>query len=155
MTWGLNLDPGTIIVPAEHPARLLKDHLKIWMAERYPDLTLGLALPSEYTAAEHGPVMVVFDDGGPEEWPVSDKLTLRVVVWTDSLPLSREMASYALGQTLSRKAEGIAQILPGTRVLDARDSNNGAIMASYTVRARVRTSIVLVNNNGLGGQSGG
>lgn len=141
-TWGLSLEPGTIIVPANHPARQLKDHLADHMASAYPTLECGLRLPAEYKAATSDPVLVVFDDGGPSEWPVSDKATLRVTVWTNSLTLSREIASLALGHTLSRKVEGLSQILPGTRVLDARDTNNGAIMASYTVRARARTTLV-------------
>lgn len=142
MSWGLEITPGTIVVPNEAPARILKDHLKAHLAAKYPTLSVGLALPAGYTAADSGPALAVFDDGGPSEWPISDKATLRVTVWSNSLTTSRAIASYALGVSLTHKAEGLSQILPGTRVLDARDTNNGAIMASYTVRTRVRTTLV-------------
>jgi hypothetical protein len=135
-----------IYVPEAAGARLLKDHLKLHMSTKYPALTYGLGLDKDWTPAKP-PALVVFNDGGPLEYGAGGRLittrpTLRVVVWSDGLTLSGNIAAYALGQTLSRKAEGFSQILPGTGLLDARDTNNGGIMVSYTVRTRLRVTLV-------------
>lgn len=135
-----------VYVPEAAGARLLKDHLKLHMAAKYPTLTYGLGLDKDWTPAKP-PALVVFDDSGPVDSAMGGRLirtrpTLRVVVWSDSRTLSGNIAAYALGQTLSRRAEGFAQILPGTGLLDARDTNNGGIMVSYTVRTRLRVTLV-------------
>lgn len=140
MTWGLG---DQVVIPEESgPAKWLRDHLRTWMAPRYPALGGYKLRVDPDWSPENGPYLAVFDDGGPMKWPVETDPTLRVVVWSDSLTLSRDIASYALGQTLSRRVEGLAKVLPGTRVLDSRDTTNGGIMASYTVRTRVRTTLV-------------
>lgn len=135
-----------VYVPEAAGARLLKDHLKLHMSTKYPALTYGLGLDKDWTPAKP-PALVVFNDSGPVEAGMGGRLirtrpTLRVVVWSDSLTLSGKIAAYALGQTLSRRAEGFSQILPGTGLLDARDTNNGGIMVSYTVRTRLRVTLV-------------
>lgn len=135
-----------IHVPDPAAARHLKDHLKLHVAAKYPTLTYGLGLDKDWTP-DKPPALVVYNDGGPLEYAAGGQLittrpTLRVVVWSDGLTLSGNIAAYALGQTLSRKAEGFAQILPGTGLLDARDTNNGGIMVSYTVRTRLRVTLV-------------
>ena len=135
-----------ILLPDPAAARHLKDHLKIHMADKYPTLTYGLGLDKDWTPSKP-PALVVFDDSGPVDSAMGGRLirtrpTLRVVVWSDGLTLSGNIAAYALGQTLSRKAEGFSQILPGTGLLDARDTNNGGIMVSYTVRTRLRVTLV-------------
>lgn len=141
MSWGLG---DTVVIPQEsEPAKWIRDHLEFWVPKKYPDVTgYELRQPSGWNPDEDPPWLAVFDDSGPMRWPVETQPTLRVVVWSDSLTLSRDVAAYALGQTLSRRVEGFAKVLPGTRVLDARDTNNDGIMASYTVRTRVRTTLV-------------
>ena len=135
-----------IYVPDADAARHLKDHLKTHMAAKYPGLTYGLGLDGNWTPSDP-PALAVFDDGGAVDSGMGGRLirtrpTLRVVVWSDSRTLSGEIAAYALGQTLSRRAEGFSQILPGTGLLDARDSHNGGIMVSFTVRTRLRVTLV-------------
>ncbi|QLF83989.1 tail terminator [Gordonia phage Upyo] len=131
-----------VFLPAEYPARQLKDHLKRYMAGKYPSLTYSAAqLDPNWTKAS-APALVVFDDSGGMDWPVRTNPTLRVVVWAKDLATARPIAAYALGQTLSRKADGFSQVLPGTGLLDATDSNNNGIMVSYTVRTRLRVTLV-------------
>ena len=140
MTWGMG---DTVVIPQESgPAKWLRDHLREWVGLKYTQIgTYGLRLDPGWNPGDP-PAIVVSDDSGPLRWPVETCPTLRVTVWSDSLTLSRDVAAYALGQTLSRRVEGFAAILPGTRVLDSRDTSNGGIMASYTVRTRVRTTLV-------------
>lgn len=135
-----------VYLPEDAGARLLKDHLKAHMATKYPTLTYGLGLDDDWTP-EAAPTLAVFDDGGAVDSGMGGQListrpTLRVVVWSNSRTLSGKIAAYALGQALSRKAEGFSQILPGTALLDARDTNNGGIMVSFTVRTRLRVTLV-------------
>lgn len=135
-----------IYLPDHAAARHLKDHLRTHMADKYPTLTYGLGLNKDWSP-DKAPALVVFDDGGAVDSGMGGKLvrtrpTLRVVVWSNSRTLSGEMAAYALGQTLSRRAEGFSQILPGTGLLDSRDTHNGGIMVSFTVRARLRVTLV-------------
>ncbi|AWY06512.1 tail terminator [Gordonia phage Trine] len=132
-----------VYVPVAYPARLLKDHLKTVMSQRFPSLTYAAGGLDANWTTESPPALVVFDDGTPNlDWPVRTKTTLRVVVWAAGQTEARTIAAYALGQTLSRKAEGFSQVLPGTGLLDARDTNNSGIMVSYTVRARLRVTLV-------------
>jgi len=135
-----------VYVPEAAGARLLKDHLKLHMSTKYPALTYGLGLDKDWTP-ESAPTLAVFDDSGPVDSAFGGRLvttrpTLRVVVWSDSRTLSGNIAAYALGQALSRRAEGFSQILPGTALLDSRDTTNGGIMVSFTVRTRLRVTLV-------------
>jgi hypothetical protein len=132
-----------VYVPEDLPAGLLRDHLKTFMVGRYPSLTFDLRLDASWSAADSVPALVVFDDSGPVRWPVETRPTLRVAVWSDSLPKSREIASYALGTALCRRVDSIAKILPGTAVLDSRDTDNGGIVAGFTVRTRIRTTLIV------------
>ena len=135
-----------VYVPEHGAASLLKYHLATHTAAKYPALTCGHRLDADWTT-EDGPALVVFDDGGPVATGyggpiITTRPTLRVVVWSNSRSLSGEIAAYALGQALSRPVEGIAQVLPGMGLLDARDSRNGGLMVSFTVRARLRATLV-------------
>ena len=135
-----------IYIPQAEGAKLLLDHLETYMAAKYPDLTYGLGLDDGWRP-EDPPALAVFDDSGPVDSAyggvlVSTRTTLRVVVWSGSRTLSGQIAAYALGQTLARKADGFASVLPSTGLLDARDSTNGGIMVSYTVRTRLRVTLV-------------
>lgn len=135
-----------VYVPVSDAAKRLKDHLAEHMAGEYPALTYGLRLSSDWTT-KSAPALVVFDDGGQTSAGFGGRLigtrpTLRVVVWSDSRTLSGEIAAYALGQTLSRPVDGLSQILPGLGLIDSRDSRNGGVMVSYTVRARTRVTLV-------------
>lgn len=132
----------TVLVATPNPAKILKDWLaQSPLAVRYPDLTYALHLDGQWAPKTSRPALVVFDDGGPLRWPVETKTTLRVTIWSDDLILGREAAAFAMGLCLTHRIPGLAKVLPGLSVTDARDTNNGGIMASYTVRARVRTTM--------------
>jgi hypothetical protein len=130
--------PGSV-TPREpvDVARLVKDWLKIELASRFPELKVRLELPSDW-AVGSGPVLVVADDGGPlDMWPVATSPTIRIVSWTSGRDTRYVYA--ALGLVLSKRIPGIAAVLPGTGVVEARDSKTRGDLASFTARTRART----------------
>jgi hypothetical protein len=120
-------------------ARLLKDWLKADLATRFPVLSVRLELPSDWTLGSD-PVLVVADDGGPLDiWPVATSPTIRVTSWTSGR--NRTYVHAALARLLSVSIPGVAAVLPGTGVLEARDSKTRGDLASFTVLTRVRTAV--------------
>ena len=124
--------------PAQ-PARLAHDYLKTALPDLTADqFTSGLGLPSAWTPKSK-PHVGIFDDGGVASWPVSTRPVLRVTVWSDGETKSRTLAGLCLGALLAHPIPGIANVREPSSILDARDSHNGGLMASFTVRTSVRT----------------
>lgn len=120
-------------------ARVIKDWLKADLAARFPELSVVLELPKDW-ALGSAPVLLVADDGDPlEMWPVATSPTIRVTSWTSGR--ERRYVHAALARLLTVRVPGIAAILPGTGVLEARDSKTRGDLASVTVRARARTAV--------------
>lgn len=120
-------------------ARVIKDWLKTDLATRFPELAVRLELPAEWTLGS-SPVLLVADDGGPlAAWPVATSPTIRVTSWTSGR--NRTYIHAALTRLLTERIPGIAKVLPGTGILEARDSKTRGDLASFTVRARARTAV--------------
>lgn len=120
-------------------ARVVKDWLKADLAARFPTLLVVLELPAGW-ALGSAPVLLVADDGDPLAiWPVGTSPTIRVTSWTSGR--DRTYVHAAMARLLSVSIPGIAAILPGTGVLEARDSKTRGDLASFTVRARARTAV--------------
>jgi hypothetical protein len=120
-------------------ARVIKDWLKADLATRFPTLSVALELPANW-ALGSPPVLVVADDGDPMKmWPAATSPTTRVTSWTSGR--DRTYVHAALARLLTARIPGIAAILPGTGVLEARDSKTRGDLASFTVRTRARTAI--------------
>lgn len=124
---------------AADPALLVKDFLKSNLPELTgKQLTVALNLPSEWTTSSL-PHVGVFDDGGPVQWPIVTSPLLRLTVWSNSRTISREIAATAQGVVMVRTIPGIANIIDPSSILEAKDSQNGGLMASFTVRSIART----------------
>lgn len=120
-------------------AHVLKEWLKDDLATRFPDLSVALELPANW-ALGSDPVLVVADDGDPlSMWPVATSPTIRVTSWTSGR--DRTYVHAALTRLLTQRIPGIAAVLPGTGILDARDPKTKGDLASFTVRARARTAV--------------
>lgn len=120
-------------------ARLVKDWLKTDLAVRFPEVSVRLELPGDWSLGS-GPVLLVADDGGGLDiWPVATSPTIRVTSWTSGR--DPRYAYAALTRLLTASIPGVAAVLPGTGVLEARDSHTGGDLASFTVRTRVRTKL--------------
>lgn len=117
--------------------RLVKDWLKSDLAERFPELSVRLELQPEWSVGSD-PVLLVAGDGSPMSmWPVATMPTIRVTSWTSGREL--KYAHAALGRLLTARIPGVAAVLPGTGILEARDSKTHGDLASFTVLARART----------------
>lgn len=125
----------TLRTPAD-VAQLIKDELKQRAAVAHPDLRVVLEVPSDWSLGS-GPVLLVADDGGPVHYPIATYPTIRVTSWTSGR--DRTYAHWALAQLLGTRFAGVSAILPGTGVLETRDSKTRGDLASFTVLARVRT----------------
>lgn len=120
-------------------ARIVKDWLKADLATRFPTLSVALELPSNWTLGS-GPVLLVEDDGDTlGMWPAATSPTIRVTSWTSGRELKYVHA--ALTRLLTQRIPGIAKLLPGTGILEARDDKTRGDLASFTVRARARTAV--------------
>jgi hypothetical protein len=121
-------------------ARVVKDWLKADLATRFPTLSVTLELPSDWSLGSD-PVLLVADDGDPSTlWlPVGTSPTIRVTSWTSGR--DRTYIHAALTRLLTASIPGVAGILPGTGVLEARDKETRGDLASITVRTRARTAV--------------
>lgn len=116
----------------------VKDFLKAEVQVRgFPTVVVGLALPSSWSV-KSAPAVVVFDDGGPAEWPILTEPRIRVTVWASGRSAAREIAALCLGLLMSVDVPDVAHVRDPSSILDARD-DNGGIMASFTVAAKSRT----------------
>lgn len=120
-------------------AKVVKDWLKSELAQPFPELDVRLELPRGWTP-DGRPVLAVFDDGGPAEYPVSTDSTVRITTWTNGREV--KYANRALALLLCRRVPGIARIRPGVRVITDRDRDNDGDLASFTVIATARTVAV-------------
>ena len=122
------------------PARAIKDYLASVLPPLVaaPAPTLGMVLPSSWSTSSP-PAVVVFDDSGPVQWPVTTAPTVRVTVWANGRDRSRAIAGRCLGVLLAHRVPGVATITEPTGLLEAVDENNHGVMTSFTVRALART----------------
>lgn len=122
------------------PARAIKDYLATVLPPLVaaPAPTLGMVLPSSWSTSS-APAVVVFDDSGPVQWPVTTAPTVRITVWANGRDRSRAIAGRCLGVLLAHRVPGVATITEPTNLLEAVDENNNGVMTSFTVRALART----------------
>ncbi|MDV6271103.1 hypothetical protein [Rhodococcus globerulus] len=131
------VQPGEAAVP-------VKDFLVSRLAVPLPGVKAALNLDKEWKPEDGNgvatdPAVVVFDDSGPLDWPVSSTHQIRITVWSNSRTRSRAIAKLCLGWLLCLKVPGITHVSPGSNLIDDLDPNNGGLMASFTVNAKVRT----------------
>jgi hypothetical protein len=126
-------------LPAD-PAKTVKNHLASTVPALVaaPSPTFGLVVPSGWKL-ESAPALVVFDDSGPSRWPVSTRPLLRVTVWANGRDRSRTIAGAALSVLMSQPVAAGLTITDPSGLLEARDSNTGGLLCSFTVRAQART----------------
>ncbi|MDZ7910804.1 MAG: hypothetical protein U5O16_03060 [Rhodococcus sp. (in: high G+C Gram-positive bacteria)] len=128
--------PGEAAVP-------VKDFLASRLAVSQPGVKAALNLDPKWRPDSGGvvsdPAVVVFDDSGPLDWPVSSTHQIRVTVWSNSRTRSRAIAKQCLGWLLCIKVPGISHVSPGSNLIDDLDPDNEGRMASFTVNAKVRT----------------
>lgn len=87
------------------------------------------------------PMLTVHDDGGPTQWPVLRRPTIRVTAHARGLPTAKRVAARAESHLHSIIPAGLAAVSRnGAGFVTARDSDTGADLASFTVTATVATT---------------
>lgn len=120
-------------------AQIVKGWLKTNLAAEYPELGVRLELPQDWVLGS-GPVLIVADDGDTMGmWPVATSPTIRITSWTSGR--NRTYVHTALSRLLTERIPGIAAVLPGTGIIEARDERTRGDLASFTVRVRARTAV--------------
>lgn len=119
-------------------ALIIKEWLKADLAQRFPDLSVRLEVPHQWSMGSHG-VLIVANDGSPMDyWPAAIMTTIRITSWTSG----REMdyITAAQGRLLDHETRipGVLAVLPGTGIIEARDEKTQANLCSFTVRTRAR-----------------
>ena len=110
-----------------------------WLDDIITNAAVRLSVPDKWTPTD-GALLIVADDGGPALWPIKSRHTIRLTAWADGRTLARGIAAYAAGLLGDGRPTGVAHVERdmGT-ILDARDRNTGAILASVLITAHART----------------
>ena len=110
-----------------------------WLDDIITNADVRLSVPDKWVPAD-GALLIVADDGGPALWPIKSRHTIRLTAWADGRTLARGIAAYAAGLLGDGRPTGVAHVERdmGT-ILDARDRNTGAILASVLITAHART----------------
>ncbi|MDG3012147.1 hypothetical protein G4X40_18555 [Rhodococcus sp. D2-41] len=124
--------------PADAAGKV-KDHLAARLAATDPGVTVALNLPATWTPDRPAHV-AVFDDGGAASWPVATHPMIRVTVWAKGRSAARAVASRCMGFLLADRIPGVAHTTEPSALLDARDGDNHAAMASFLLRVTIRTT---------------
>lgn len=102
-------------------------------------------VPEDWQAAPDAKTLItVADDGGPTLWPVWSEPLIRVTVHAYGKQTAKLWRAVALGVLMARVPSGMAIGKTGIGYTDGRDPDTGADMASFTVRATVRTQVITV-----------
>lgn len=98
-------------------------------------------VPTDWSLRTDPPLVTVYDDGGPEHWPIKRDPTIRITVRARGSDLALRVARRVHGYLHDNCPPGIAHIFRtgGSVFVTARDSDTGADMASFTVTAAVLT----------------
>lgn len=85
------------------------------------------------------PVLVIADDGGPMDWPIMSRHTIRITGWGVDRVLVRRMVALAVGQVHGAQLSGFVVSKSSGAVLEARDTETGARLASALMTITART----------------
>lgn len=102
-------------------------------------------VPGNWVVDTDPPLAVVQDDSGPTTWPVFTVATIRVTLYARGKQTAKELRRRTMGVLLAAVPVGLAHIShEGIGYTEARDTDTGADMASFTVAATVRTEVITV-----------
>jgi hypothetical protein len=95
--------------------------------------------PPDYKSTD-APFLLIANDGGPMQYPVSTRPTVRLTAYAEGRGEAVRLASKAMGLLLCRRVPGIANVRPGSNLIDDRDEKTKAFFASTTVLVTIRTA---------------
>ncbi|OHU29605.1 hypothetical protein BKG74_03490 [Mycobacteroides chelonae] len=116
--------------------------LRAWLTPKFPGITVADAVPDEWTP-EDAPVIVLADDGGPVvvSWTgqiVRSYHVIRVTARGRVRTAVNELARTAVGHLSTARVPGM-KIYGVGAVLESRDPETGALLASALVNTQARS----------------
>jgi hypothetical protein len=112
--------------------------LRQWLQDRTADVDIRADLPDKWIPGNR-PVVIVADDGGPMEWPIKSRHTIRITGWGDDRVLVRRMVAVAVGELHGAQLSGLVVSRSSGAVIEARDSTTGGRLASALMTITART----------------
>lgn len=110
-----------------------------WLSERITDADVRMSVPPKWSPAG-GSLLIVADDGGTTMWPVKGRNVIRLTGWADGRTEARRVATLSAGLLGSGRPPGVRSVDSDMgAVLDARDKNTGAWLASVIVTMTSKT----------------
>lgn len=95
---------------------------------------------SPWSLLSDPPLLIVHDDGGPTQWPVLRRPTIRITAYGRGKPTAKRVTARADGHLHDNLPPGLAYLSRnGSGFVLARDKDTGADMASFTTTAVVAT----------------
>lgn len=120
--------------------KLVRAYLADQFAEFDPDVTVGVGVPTDWTPESPAHVQVASDGIFSIVHRILAHATIRLVAWSSSTSISKELAGVALGLLCAHPSGGgIVVARPTTGPLPARDEANRAELAAVTARVTVRS----------------
>lgn len=113
-----------------------------WLTSRISEADVRLNVPDKWKPTDRA-VLVVADDGGPAQWPIMSMHTVRLTAYADGRTKARNIVRLACGLLGYGRPTGIAHIAKEmSTILDARDADTGAVLASALLTVTARTASV-------------
>ncbi|MFN6543915.1 hypothetical protein [Mycolicibacterium nivoides] len=114
-----------------------------WLAAQDLGTTVRVrtSMPANWKPTD-GPLLIVADDSGPVRWPIKSQHTVRLTAYAAGRTEARRIVSLAAGKLAESKPRpaGIANISGDmSGVLDAKDKETGAMLASVLLTAHAKT----------------
>lgn len=117
------------------PEHLVVDDLTLLLEDE--DCTIGIGLPTDWTTDSDPHVQVALDGTPIDDHPIAQRCTMRITVWAHAPTAAKELAQLAHGLLLT-----LQPYLPLTGLLVVPDPDHDAELASFTVRASVRSVLI-------------
>jgi hypothetical protein len=111
-----------------------------WLATQNLGAAVRDNVPANWTPAA-GPLLIIADDGGPARWPIKSKHTLRLTARASGRTVARRIVTLAAGKLVESRPRpaGVAHVDSDMgAVLDGRDKDTGAMLASVLITAHAR-----------------
>jgi hypothetical protein len=131
---------------AQHdPAKAIKTALADFFDGAQPDWTVTLEVPDNYTPVDGEPVLLVADDGGDQvnagAWMAGKgllRIVIRLTAFARGRTEARAVIDAAIDQLMANRPAEVARIENFPAVLDTRDRETGAYLASITMPVVVK-----------------
>lgn len=125
------------------PERLCVDYLSAALAGRGETATVSIGLPSTWTTRSGSHIGVALDGTPTIDYPALSAATIRGTAWAASTTEAKRLAQLAMVLLLTHPGSpAVFSVNPLTGLLPALDPDNGAPIASFTVRLNLAFTVL-------------